>query len=344
VHQILVGGVTFDGVALVAPLVTYPINLDSGGNVVVTMTIPTTAGSSSLTPGTYVVNVTDDAGRVGTVNLTVPARILTINPTSSGRGSVISVSGSGFAKDSTVTIKYAGTVVTTLQTNASGAIAGQFTVPLSAGIPSINTVLATDNTTLKEVTVVHQLPNPGLTITPGSAFPGSTISVSGTSFPAFTILTGLTIGGNNAIPSPAPNTDGNGSITFNVLVPQVAQGISAVVVTIGGTTATGTLNIGAAPVTPTNASTALAALINTANPSASVLSIAWAQDLTTGAFSFLAPGVGTSTLTSIAPNSALFLNLTTATNLIISGRAAVSVPAGGRWIAFGDAVTIAIAP
>ncbi len=96
--------------------------------------------------------------------------------------------------------------------------------------------------------------------------------------------------------------------------------------------------------TSTSASVAMASLINTANPSASLLSIAWAQDTTTGAFQFLAPGVGTSTLTTLQPNTALFLNLTATSRLRISGRDPITVPAGGRWIALGNSTLVELVP
>lgn len=96
--------------------------------------------------------------------------------------------------------------------------------------------------------------------------------------------------------------------------------------------------------TSSSVTVALASLINTVNPSASILSIAWAQDTATGEFKFFAPGVGTSTLTTLQPNTALFLNLTVTSRLRISGRDPITVPAGGRWVALGSSTLVELVP
>jgi hypothetical protein len=56
-------------------------------------------------------------------------------------------------------------------------------------------------------------------------------------------MTVLTIGAVSAIPNPAPSTDIDGMFTTTVLVPQLATGTQAVLVTIGGISANSSVTV-----------------------------------------------------------------------------------------------------
>ena len=64
-------------------------------------------------------------------------------------------------------------------------------------------------------------------------------------------MTGLTIGGVSAIPTPAPSTDIDGVFSATVLVPQLASGTQAILATIGGISANTSVTVTTATAAPT---------------------------------------------------------------------------------------------
>ena len=129
------------------------ISIDNGGNWSSSLVIP--INSTTTTPGAHVLKVTDNDGREGTLNFTIAERTLNLQPQEGRVGTMVQVTGTGYASDNTgtgvdstppVTIVYvvsgAARTVTTLNPDSSGNISGSFIVPLEAGIPSTNSVRA----------------------------------------------------------------------------------------------------------------------------------------------------------------------------------------------------------
>ena len=220
------------------------VTTDNSGNLVASFEIPN--DDTTRTPGTHVLRITDNNNRIGEVNITVPPRVLTLDPTSSKRSSSVSYTGSGFVASTSVTINYAGTTVDTVTSDSSGNVSGTFTVPSGSGIPSSNTVTGTSACTCEDEnvaiqltgTATHSVPAAVVTVDPVSAASGENITVSGTGFPGFVQLEVLTIGGVSARPSPSPASDGDGAYSLTALVPELSTGSHSLVATIGtGTTA-----------------------------------------------------------------------------------------------------------
>ena len=231
------------------------VTTDNSGNLVTTLKIPLDANdATTVTAGTYTLTVTDAAGRTGQADLVIPARTVTLDPASSRRGSTVSVVGAGFPAKTSVTIAYAGTTVSSATPDSVGAFTATLTVPTSASIPSTNTVLVTSSSTNAPTgSASHAVPGASITLGETSAASGTKITVNGEGFPGFSTATSITIGGVEALPSPAPSTNGDGviiepdgSLGTLVLVPQLGVGSSSVLLTVGGITANTSLTVVAA--------------------------------------------------------------------------------------------------
>jgi len=229
---------------------------DNSGNLVATFLIPT--DETTRTAGTHSVTITDETGRVGAADVTIPARTLTIDPTESRRGSTISFTGDGYQASATVSITYGGaaTPSTTVTSDSSGNITGSFLVGTTVGIPSANAVVAAisctvaggDNCTQTAGAATHTVPAASVTVTPSSAAPGETITVVGVGFPGFVSLGSLDIATVSALPTPAPSSDVDGNFSATALVPQIGTGSQALLATAGGVTATTSFTVLTAPV------------------------------------------------------------------------------------------------
>ena len=239
------------------------VNMDNSGTMIASFRIPN--DSTTRTAGALKIRILGTDGRIGEVDVTIPARELTLSTNESRRGSVVSFTGSGFRAEGTVTISYhtVFNTVTTVAADTAGNITGSFTVPSTAAnarIPSANTVTATitctpgvtgDTCTQTTASAVHKIPGASIIVDPTESEVGLTVKITGTGFPGFVPLTALTIGGVDALGTraPATNVDGNFEAE-SVLVPQLGTGTQAVVVRAGGTRATAQLQVLATAVTP----------------------------------------------------------------------------------------------
>jgi hypothetical protein len=237
------------------------VSMDNSGNLVASFTIPN--DETTRTPGTHVLRITDSGGRIGEVNVTVPSRTLTLDPTTSKRSSTVTYTGSGYIASTTATITFGTSTVDTVTADSAGNISGSFTVPAGAGIPSANGVTAASACTTGTPTgnictqtagaATHTVPGAAITADPVSATSGQTVTIAGTGFPGFVSVAALTIGGVSALGA-ASATDGNGGFTVSALVPELAAGSQSLVTTVGtGTTAvtaTTSFTVTTAPTTP----------------------------------------------------------------------------------------------
>jgi hypothetical protein len=186
-----------------------------------------------------------DGTRSGFATFTIPSRSITVSPTESGRGSTITVRGTGFSANSSVTFTYAGAPVpgVTATTDATGAFAASFAVPATAGIPSSNTIEATDTAAGLTASATHRVPPASLTATPAEAAPGATVRLVGTGFPAFLPVTPILVDVANVTPVPTPVTDVTGRFEATITVPALAPGSYVITATAGGTAATITFTL-----------------------------------------------------------------------------------------------------
>ena len=239
------------------------VTMDNSGNMIATFRVPN--DETTRTAGSQRLRILGSGLRLGEVDVTTPARELVLATAESRRGSTVSFTGSGYLAEGTVTISYrtlANTVIT-VTADTAGNIAGSFLVPSSganAPIPSTNTVTATISCTAgtpagnicTQVTAssTHKIPGASITVEPGEIQSGNDVVITGAGFPGFVSLATLTIGGVNAMPTPAPATDVDGRFEATILVPQLGAGTATVVVTAGGTSANTPLLLLAAAVTP----------------------------------------------------------------------------------------------
>jgi hypothetical protein len=231
------------------------VTIDNGGNWSSPVVIPMTNGS--MGGGTQTLEVTDNGSRTGTVEITIASRSLSISPAASGLGTTVSVEGSGYpaansstgaATAPTVTMTYyygsSSKNVATFTPDGNGAFAGNFTVPLDAGIPSDNLVKSSfsytpsgGSATTVTNTVSHSIPTASLSTSVSSGPAGTKVTLTGQGFKAFSTVSTLTIGGVDSRPSPVPATDADGELSSEVMVPSLATGSHAISVTIASTTA-----------------------------------------------------------------------------------------------------------
>ncbi|MDW8120667.1 MAG: hypothetical protein RMK40_08510, partial [Chloroflexota bacterium] len=176
---------------------------------------------------------------------TVPARSITLSPTSGGRGSAITVRGTGFGAGLTVTFNYGPTGTSadpvipgvSATADSAGAFTAVITVPAGAPIPSTNFVRASDG--VVAATAVHTVPDATVSLSASSGAPGTSLTVSGSGFAPFSqvrIAFGAPPGeqGATEIPLlPAVITDATGSFSASVTVPGLAPGVTPVFVLAG---------------------------------------------------------------------------------------------------------------
>ena len=259
VHQITGSGSSFVSIAAVLlgpPHATYPIDFDSGGNFVANAVVLAT--NATLTAGTVTVSVTDDEGVTATATLTISPRTLTVVPNTSTRGSDVTITGAGFPASNLsltgsfpVNIDYAGTHVATVIPDTSGNFELTFSVPIATSIPSTNTVTATVLDRPAISTASHSVPSASISAAPDTSPPGSSVTITGSNFPAFAPVSTLKIGNVQVLPSTSLNTDKDGSFTGNILLPELPTGNQVLRATVGSTTATSFLTITVPLVAPT---------------------------------------------------------------------------------------------
>ena len=251
VHQITGTGTSFitvGGKPIVAPNVTYPIDLDSSGNMFATFILPvdtTVLAATSLT-----VKVIDQQGLAASATLRLVRREITLDQNTSIRGSVVAATGQGFPASNPqgtgnfpIRIDYAGENVVIATPTVSGTFEAIFTVPVTSGIPSTNIVTATTSALEATASTNHMVPSPTLTPSPAQAPAGSTIRLVGLNFPTFTQVSNLTIGNLPVLPIPAPTTSREGNFSASFLVPDIDVGSWNLIAIVGGITGFTSFNI-----------------------------------------------------------------------------------------------------
>jgi len=154
---------------------------------------------------------------------TVTARQITISPSSGYVGSTVTISGTGFAANQSVTITFDATTVTTSPAsviiNTLGSFTATFTVPTS--VRGSHTVKAQDDTGNYATDIFTTLQK--ITVTPPSGGVGDTVTISGTGFAANKNVTFYL--DNVSVSADPTTTDPNGSFTNNTFtIPSTSRG------------------------------------------------------------------------------------------------------------------------
>ena len=313
------------------------VTIDNGGNWSAPVVIPMTNGS--MGGGTQTLEVTDNGGRTGSVEITIASRSLSITPAASGLGTTVSVEGGGYpaansstgaATAPTVTMTYyygsSSKNVATFTPDGNGAFSGTFTVPLDAGIPSDNLVKSSfsytpsgGSATTVTNTVSHSIPTASLSASLSSGPAGTVVTLSGSGFKAFSTVSSLTIGGVDSRPAPVPATDGDGELSTEVMVPQLATGSHAISVTIASTTASSNFSVTAAS-TDTGVQSGVADAIGT--PVGDNLVRVFNFNNATKAWTFYDPDpdlADANTLSNVAAGSVYWIKVTADADVTLNG-------------------------
>ncbi|PZR52140.1 hypothetical protein DNL40_13070 [Xylanimonas oleitrophica] len=204
------------------------VTTDASGALTTRVTVP-----AGTTPGQYTVVAEDEAGGTAQEVLTVVAAAispeLTVDPGQVAQGGTVTVSGSGYTPESTVSVQLTdaagepvGTPVT-VTTDASGAFTTPLTVPAGA-VPGDHTVVGTDLTTgtpAEAPLTVVAADAPVITLDPSQVAPGGETTVSGSGFaPDSTVTVQLTDAEGEPVGDPVTvTTDENGAFATPVTVP-----------------------------------------------------------------------------------------------------------------------------
>ncbi len=225
-----------------------PVDVDSGGNWSASVDLPFTDATTGS--GDRVIRVTDSGGRTGSVEVTIPERTVTITPDAGRVGTLAVVRGTGFPSKNdegssfNIEIVYdAGNDKTTTVSavpDASGRFEAQIRVPSTAAIPSSNQVTVTfedDADRAVPTSVTHEVPEAEIQLSASSGGPGTQLTINGIGFKAFVPVNVVKIGTVDITPAPKPTTDGNGMVSFSVIIPGLDVGIQTLEMEVGRTTA-----------------------------------------------------------------------------------------------------------
>ena len=207
--------------------------INNNGNVSFDIIVPETVSSGPAT-----VKVVGSGDRIGTASITIAKAEITVSPAESLRGSMITVSGTGFPANDLVLIKYNTATVDTASTSPTGTFEQDFTVPATENINPGGKYKVEAVSQVNEDTVSddeeHKVSDPMIVISPDTAAAGSNITISGTNFKGFLRVNSIEIGGQDVTPVPAPSTDRWGAFTAeNIQVPQLNATRHAVKVVVG---------------------------------------------------------------------------------------------------------------
>jgi hypothetical protein len=228
---------------------------NSAGDIVIAVDVPSDENGDGIGSGKKTVSVTAiGSGRVAEGSIEIPKAVITLDPVTSRRGTIVNASGSGFPSRDLVQVSYEiggnlrpagiGTA------DASGAVDIDFQVPTDARIGSKHNVEATSSGRFKGVTAkaTHETPGAMVTLSSDSISSGENITIAGVNFPAFATVAVMEIGGVDVRPVPAPATSIDGDFESNVLVPQLRLGNQTVKVRVSSTTITTFLELATATV------------------------------------------------------------------------------------------------
>jgi len=174
---------------------------------------------AGVAAGNHIVSARDDAGKMGNATFTVQASVSTLislSPTSAAQSAMVTVTGANFTPNTSVTIKFDGSAITTVTATATGTFSATFVIPSTAASGS-HIVSATDGTKIASATFNVTLPTiqTSISLSSTSIIAGSSVTISGSGFAAGSTVT-IKLDGNVLATSIATST---GSFSAAVNIP-----------------------------------------------------------------------------------------------------------------------------
>ncbi len=198
------------------------ININFAGNPTTTSPYPIAADPTGSFSATFNFNFNDSAGinqvmasdgvNSAFANFNVIPSI-TLNPTTGPIGSLVTVTGTGFAASQSVTATFAGAAVTTTPVNVNtdgfGFFTANFIVPAGQTFGAKNVVVTDANSNSAPTTFGV---TPSISLSPISGNVGSTVTLSGSGFAANSVLA-LKFAGSTVTLGGTTRTDSFGAFT-----------------------------------------------------------------------------------------------------------------------------------
>ena len=229
------------------------IEVTSGGTWAASIDLP--VDSRTTTAGTRELKIADCKKGVATVDLTFPAREVTMSPSEGRVGSEVIITGKNFpaanddGSDIEIEVEYDAGEGETDDDDVEPDGLGNFTVilevPEDAGIPSNNTVTVKFTVGQHEVieTRNHRVPQGTISFGATSGAEGSLLSITANGFARYTSVDEVMFGSRDITPSPKPSTGTTGDGEFQVRIPGADAGIYIIKVKIDKVTASQTFTV-----------------------------------------------------------------------------------------------------
>ena len=222
--------------------------VDASGSFAFTVVVPVGAAV-----GANEVRVVGADDSLATGTLTVSAASIELDPPESRRGEPVRVTGAGFIANRPVWLQYGdgsglggGDIhVGSAMADGAGGFDFTFAVPVTAEIGRAHKVTAM--TEVENITVraeaVHSPPGAAITTSPEQAFPGDTLTITGSNLPAFALVRSIDINGIHVTPQSNLGTDGSGAFEAQVVVPWLELGDQLLRVEVAGVVATRVISV-----------------------------------------------------------------------------------------------------
>lgn len=234
--------ISFDGVPLRSPDVSYPVNFDAMGSWAASVTIPLTLETVAGEP--IQITAVDDQGVTQTVQLDFQTPVIRVDPPTASRSSDLIVSGLWFPSSNTATapnvqvsISYGGVELAVLTPTFLGELDAILKVPVTAATPSTNVVQARIIGFNRFAFTTHSVPGAGIIVSPDSGMSGSTVTINGSDFPTSATISSIRVGNINVSGSQPQGTDRNGEFVLSFLMPLLSPGVHTITASADGITA-----------------------------------------------------------------------------------------------------------
>ena len=165
--------------------------------------------------------------------------LIALTPTSGAVGSTVTVSGSDFAANSLITVKFDGTTVATPTSTAAGAIPSGVTFTVPSATSGAQTVTVTDAYS-NSATATFTIPA-SISLSPTSGAVGSTVTVTATGMVGSQLVT-ATFGGT-AVTLSATTTTSTGGLSATFTVPASTSGAQTVKLSDGTNSPTASFTV-----------------------------------------------------------------------------------------------------
>ncbi len=198
----------------------------------------------AATAGNHTITAVATGSTAVGATFNVTSRI-SLSRTTGTTGNTVTVTGTGFAATSNITITFNSVLAVTGTSDTTGSFSINFTVPAAA--TGTYNVVATDSSSFTATASFSNTVTPAITITKTSGTSGTSVTVNGTGFAANEANVQVTIGSNPVGSVTQASASGVWSVTFTV--PAMPAG-SAPIGAFGATTAVSSVTTQAFNVLP----------------------------------------------------------------------------------------------